>query len=932
MLNQIQSDFPNAVFFSFAKIKSALKPNGKIDKQLVGLPLHSQITKTTIVDSHKAFAMKTGLISGVSVLDIDSVDVYEQLIQRFDYLESCYKVRTRKGYHFYFNYDSRLKNNSNCMDEYEGVDIRNDTGFIICPPTKYKLPDGEIAKYKLIGGQIIDFPPDLFALLNHRGIVGEVKPVAQKNNNKNEQVDEIANVTNNKKYPIHAIKSLIDLLKPERCENRDQWIIVGIIIHQNNSTSEGFELFKQFSRMGKYKLSDNELTKTWNTFNKNYKNITIGTLKYFARTDNVDGYELLPPDLFGEQNHFTTTDINQQYLLLGESTELVKTHLNDWMTDDDFKLIAFKSAYNTGKTQTLHHIIEKYQPPRILFISYRQALTYNMFGNFTVHNVRSYLDSHLDSDRLICQVDSLPKLIHFNYFTNCYDVPEYDLIVMDEIESLLNHTESPTIRHQLGTFNVLDALLRKCKKIIALDGDFGNRSYDYLKTVNKNEDFLVIKNSYVPAVKHWHFINSKEAFDLKLSNDLESGKKVYMCCMASEMASKYNEMFGQYKVLVHSSKSDDNLKEELKNVNSFWTKYDLVMSTPSVESGVDFNVDHFDKLYVVLSEGSTSQRGLCQMANRVRNLKDLNVECYLNGLTYREKANVYTFDEVDIMFNKHLTSTTDLVVNTEGNLESAGKAFTTVNKYNYLESLNKNKFYFVAQLVQMLKQKGQQYSYNEIVDVKNPKSDNLTKQKIVDAEDINATTYQSLLMMQKRNEASQDDKFAIEKYLYKLNWELKTIDTDVMKKIYRKTHILYNNKAINNLPSKSFESIDPDYQDVSLKVKQQKLKIVNELLQHLKLKNDKNEFVSVPVENNEWETLVEKSHKKCTIFNDPSVLPLFDMSKGALKKITSNKSYLGFLNSILKNYSVKIVLNRSNKKDKDGNKINYYSTEQIQLL
>jgi hypothetical protein len=62
--------------------------------------------------------------------------------------------------------------------------------------------------------------------------------------------------------------------------------------------------------------------------------------------------------------------------------------------------------------------------------------------------------------------------------------------------------------------------------------------------------------------------------------------------------------------LVHSSKSDDTLKTKLQNVNALWVQYDVVIVTPTVESGVDFNVPHFHKMFAILSSGSTSQRGL----------------------------------------------------------------------------------------------------------------------------------------------------------------------------------------------------------------------------------------------------------------------------------------------------------------------------------
>jgi hypothetical protein len=103
--------------------------------------------------------------------------------------------------------------------------------------------------------------------------------------------------------------------------------------------------------------------------------------------------------------------------------------------------------------------------------------------------------------------------------------------------------------------------------------------------------------------------------------------------MSSERALRLKEKFSDHKVLLHYSKSDDALKTQLKNVNDLWTEYEMVIIMPTVEAGVDFNVkEHFDKLYVVLSLGSISQRGLLQMCNRVRNLRSKEVKVLLNGL------------------------------------------------------------------------------------------------------------------------------------------------------------------------------------------------------------------------------------------------------------------------------------------------------------
>jgi hypothetical protein len=153
----------------------------------------------------------------------------------------------------------------------------------------------------------------------------------------------------------------------------------------------------------------------------------------------------------------------------GEHTLKIKNTLQNWYNIN--KIIAFKSAYNTGKTDTLHYIIETFNPKKILIISYRQTLTHNLYGNFKKHNFKSYFDNDFSCDRLICQVDSLPKLLDYDIINDRMNVPRYDLIIFDECESNLSHLESPTIENQLATFNVMDALLKKAKHIIALDGD-----------------------------------------------------------------------------------------------------------------------------------------------------------------------------------------------------------------------------------------------------------------------------------------------------------------------------------------------------------------------------------------------------------------------------------------------------------------------------
>ena len=208
----------NFVYFSRPnQIKTYLTKEGKETKKL---PFDKDFSWKIIDEdnyddffdgSHNTFFIITGELSNITVVDIDKEDLYDELLNQYEELENCMTVKTNKGYHIYFKYNDLLPNTSN-INKLEGIDIRNDGGIIIAPPTKYKLLNGETAKYKYLGGEIHEIPQDFLEYLLPKK--AEVKP---QENKKPVSEDEII--------------ELIDLLKPERAVNYDDWIKIGIIIY-----------------------------------------------------------------------------------------------------------------------------------------------------------------------------------------------------------------------------------------------------------------------------------------------------------------------------------------------------------------------------------------------------------------------------------------------------------------------------------------------------------------------------------------------------------------------------------------------------------------------------------------------------------------------------------------------------------------------------
>jgi hypothetical protein len=65
------------------------------------------------------------------------------------------------------------------------------------------------------------------------------------------------------------------------------------------------------------------------------------------------------------------------------------------------------------------------------------------------------------------------------------------------------------------------------------------------------------------------------------------------------------------------------VRNSLDKVNEVWSTKRCVIYTPTVEAGVNFDREHFDIMFVLLSAHSTHPLGVMQMTCRVRKLRSL---------------------------------------------------------------------------------------------------------------------------------------------------------------------------------------------------------------------------------------------------------------------------------------------------------------------
>ena len=115
---------------------------------------------------------------------------------------------------------------------------------------------------------------------------------------------------------------------------------------------------------------------------------------------------------------------------------------------------------------------------------------------------------------------------------------------------------------------------------------------------------------------------------------LQSGKNIAIANGSSELGVKYLMHFltqecgiPEEQIRFYHGKGDD-YPEELRDVNSSWTQFRVLMYTSTINVGVDFVREHYDVMFVYLTNQSVHAREMKQMMGRVRKLRDKLVHVF----------------------------------------------------------------------------------------------------------------------------------------------------------------------------------------------------------------------------------------------------------------------------------------------------------------
>lgn len=323
--------------------------------------------------------------------------------------------------------------------------------------------------------------------------------------------------------------------------------------------------------------------------------------------------------------------------------EVNTQYLGDLSIPATAKLVGIKSPIGTGKTKVLEKIVKQaiIRQQKILVIGHRVKLVEQLCNRFKLPYLTEIKEDNIKNIKGygLC-IDSLHpnSLSKFNP-SNWTD----SLIIIDEVEQVLWHSlnSNTCIKNRVSILkslkNLLENNLEFRGKVVVADADLSDISLDYLISLMgiKLEPFIITNNWKPEEKETWELYNYSETTPQEWFKDLvqhiQQGGKPFVCLSAQKLTSKwgtktlesyFKKRFPEVNILRIDSESltdpNHNAYQSINHLNQILLDYDIILASPSIETGVSIDIKgHFTSVWG-LAQGIQTATSVCQSLGRIR--------------------------------------------------------------------------------------------------------------------------------------------------------------------------------------------------------------------------------------------------------------------------------------------------------------------------
>jgi hypothetical protein len=287
-----------------------------------------------------------------------------------------------------------------------------------------------------------------------------------------------------------------------------------------------------------------------------------------------------------------------------------------------------KSDIGTGKTAVVETFVKNNPNQSVLFATHLISLVESACARLGLcsYNTCDTYDLQMESRLGMC-LNSLGKL------TANAPLQDYDVVVIDEVEQVLARLTT-FIEQKPLVFQVLQHVMQHAKTLICLDAHLSKTTAQFINTTCPDKPVTVHINQHLftdPRTMVLH--DSGESVQLAAMRELDAGKTAYLAFNSKADAFKtfaafktaFPDKLGLY---IASDNAGDTANQAFfNNVNAESMKYDYIICTPSVSTGVSIDNRHFDFVGGVFQAHINTANDCMQALGRVRGKHLRHVYC-----------------------------------------------------------------------------------------------------------------------------------------------------------------------------------------------------------------------------------------------------------------------------------------------------------------
>lgn len=290
-------------------------------------------------------------------------------------------------------------------------------------------------------------------------------------------------------------------------------------------------------------------------------------------------------------------------------------------------VIIVRAPMGSGKTEKLIAPLMK-ASSRAGYIAHRISLMDDAAARLQVEHYKQLTAWQIPYvSHMVCCVNSLTRPMFYNgdernWFTTL------ETLCIDEASQVLRHVATGPVDGRVKVMETLVDAVASCKRVLLCDADANDSLIEFCQLARPGQQVTVLEVEGPGAgivVQHAEF---ESMWQLALEQ-IGKGKRVLVANDSAESAKKMAAILEEYAaegrmpakrvLLVHAdSKADPNVEAFLCNPNAEAPKYDVLLYSPAISSGVSMKTPHFDCHFGLFSGGSVSPSDAVQMLRRDR--------------------------------------------------------------------------------------------------------------------------------------------------------------------------------------------------------------------------------------------------------------------------------------------------------------------------